>query len=101
MRDPAADPVRDADEVLAVPLGEVLRAERVRDGEVDRLATRDGEPGELGLGEVDKALGAVAMRKAEQHRPGAETAALAAGALNEPLALERSHEPRGRALRQA
>ena len=100
VRHAAADPVRHADEVLAVALVEVFGAEQARDGQIDRLARLRGEPLEDGRGELDEALAAVAVSEAEQDGTGGEPAAIGR-ALDEPAAFERAHEPRGRALREA
>src|SRR5438876_8841678 len=99
MRDAAADPVRDADEMLAVSLIEVLGAERSGDGEVDRLARLRGESFEDGRGELDEALAAVTVCEPEEHGTGGEPPAVGR-ALDEAAPLERAHEPRGRALRE-
>ena len=99
-RNLAPDPVGDADEVRGVLLREVLDAVDAGDGEVDRLAARVGEPAEARRRELDERRRGVAVRVAEEDRPGGQPAAVAEP-LHEPLALERRDEPRGRALRQA
>src|SRR5206468_9317892 len=100
MRDTAADPVRDADEVLAVALVEVLGAERSGHGEVDRLAGPGGEPLQHRRSQLDEALPAVSVSESKENGTGGEPPAVRR-ALDEPTALERADEAGGRALRQA
>ena len=68
--DAALDPVRDGDEVLAVALGEMLRAEWAGHGEIDRLAGLARQVFQDRLRELHEELAAVAMCKAQQHRAG-------------------------------
>ena len=99
-RDVPADPVRRAEEVAAVALGEQLDRARVGDSEVDRLAALAGEPVERLLGELDELrLTRLAAGVADENGAGSELAR--ALALDQPLALERADEPGCRALRQA
>src|SRR5205085_328154 len=88
VRDAPTDPVRRADEVARVALREMLDTERRRNTEVDRLAARLGEPAQRRRREVDEVgFGDVALREAEQHRPGPQAPA-AGDALQEALAPE-------------
>src|SRR5262249_35480108 len=93
------DPVGDADEMRGVLLRKVLDAVDAGHGEVDRLARRVGEPAQARRGKLDERRGDVAVRVAKKHRPGCQPAALA-HTPDEPLALERRDEPRGRGLRE-
>src|SRR5436190_2144053 len=79
-------PVRAADEVAGVLLGEVLDAERCRHAEVDRLAGEVCERLQRGPRELDETLARVTVREAEQD--GAGRHAPVARPLDEAAALE-------------
>ena len=100
VRDALPDPVRRADEVPAVPLGELVDAERRRDAEVHGLAGLLRERVEMVVREVDQRdVGLGALGEAEEDRSGPHRAAVAV-ALEQSLPLERGEEPGGRALGQ-
>ena len=100
VRDALPDPVRGADEVPAVALGELVDAERRRHAEVHRLAGLFRQRVEMLVREIDQRdVGLRPLREAEQDGPGPHRAAVAV-ALEEALSLERGEEPGRGALRQ-
>src|SRR5207302_8193992 len=94
------DPPACAEEVAAGHLREVLHAERPRHGEIDRLAARLGESVQMRLGELGQmAVNEAPLAEAQEHWANGEAPTRPVLG-DEPLALERSQQPRRGALGQ-
>ncbi len=99
-RDRQPDPVRAADQVPAVHLGDLLDQTAVaRHAEVDGLAGLLAEPGEHRLGEAHKiGLESAAAGVGHEDLAGGEPAGRIAA--DQAVALQRGQQPGGRALGQ-